>query len=179
MKNELAKIVFALGAYYDKKLSPEQIKMYVDDLSVLTPQELNFAIKQYRNDPANSFFPLPAKLIGIIKPVETDQDLGRLVAGWIMSAVLKFGSYRVQEAKAFMGEIAWEVVKLQGGWASICALDTEDLKAEQPRWRDIAMSVNKRSKLGTLNQAPTFSGISENAKSVTNLIQQTLKTIEN
>jgi hypothetical protein len=179
MKNELAKIVFALGAYYDKKLSPEQIKMYVEDLTVLTPHELNFAIKQYRSDPANSFFPLPSKLIGIIKPVENDQDLGRLVAGWIMSAVLKFGSYRVQEAKTFMGEIAWEVVKLQGGWSSICALDTEDLKAEQPRWRDLAISVNKRSKLGKLNQAPSFSGISESSKTVSNLIQQSLKSIEN
>jgi hypothetical protein len=61
----IAKTIGALAEYYDKKLTALQIAMYVEDLSALTPEQLNLAVKKYRTDPANVFFPLPAKLIAL------------------------------------------------------------------------------------------------------------------
>ena len=164
MKAEYCKIVFGLATYYNHSMTAEQISLHADDLMVLTPDQLKVAIKTYTADPENNFYPLPAKLLSVIKPVETDLDIGRTVAGNILTAISKFGSYRHDDARNFMGEVAWEVVKLQGGWKSICALDNEQLKQEQPRFRDMALTVLKRAKLGKLNEAPALPNYSDNMK---------------
>ena len=154
MKNDLMKIVFALGEYYDKKLTQSQLEMYAEDLAVLTPNELSFAIRRYRADPANEFFPRPAKLVALARPEDSDLDVGRVVAARIMTAIGKFGWTQPEAAKAFIGELGWSVVTLQGGWQSICALDRDVLRGEQPRLRDLAVSVSQRARAGTLSLAP-------------------------
>lgn len=65
MEIEITKIVLAFAEYYDKTLSETQIQMFVEDLMGLSPDQLKMAVKKYRMDPANVFFPLPAKLIEI------------------------------------------------------------------------------------------------------------------
>jgi len=172
MKAEYAKAIYALGEYYQLNLNAGQISMYAEDLLVLNPEELKEAILTYRRNPANVFFPKPGQLIAIIKPVETELDLGRLVAARIIQAVGKFGNYRYEDAKAFIGELGWEVVKMQGGWNKLCALTSEELRAEQPRMRDLAQSINKRAKLGTLEQAPALS-----APSHLSIVSETMKKL--
>lgn len=62
MKSDISRIITGLAEYYDKNLSPSQIKMYVEDLSHLSPDTLAIAVRAYRMNPDNVFFPLPAKL---------------------------------------------------------------------------------------------------------------------
>lgn len=67
MKAKIAQQVLGLAEYYDKTLSPGQIEMFVDDLEGIDFEQLKIAAKRYRTDPANVFFPLPAKLIALVE----------------------------------------------------------------------------------------------------------------
>jgi hypothetical protein len=154
MKNEIAKLVFALSEYYDKPLTQLQFDMYVEDLQELSVEDLIKAIKLYRQDPANDRFPIPSKLIGLLKP--SDEDQAREVLGRIRSAISNIGPYRTGEAKEFVGEIAWEVIKRQGGWEEVCKASYDQLPAFQANWRDTAKTVMKRDRLGLKDEAPRF-----------------------
>lgn len=157
MKSEIMKLLFGLGEYYDKKLTPEQLEMYSHDLAHLTPDELRFAILKYRSDGRNERFPLPAKLLEIVKPTETELDLGQEVASKVIGAVSKFGSYRGAEARTWIGEIGWECVKRMGGWVTICAELTEENKGTFfAQIRGLAQTLNKQAKAGTLDQPRDF-----------------------
>lgn len=160
-----------LAEYYRFEITQSQLEMYADDLSCLSQEQLIQAIQTYRKNPDNKFFPMPGALISIITPLETELDIGRIVSGKIMTAISKFGSYNASEAKGWMGEVAWEVVQFQGGWKSLCELSSEAIKSEQPRWRDLAMSICKRSKLGKLDEAPALPRPNQEFKSIGEIIK--------
>lgn len=153
LKEALGEIIFALGEYYDKKLTATQIEMYVEDLMVLSPEQLTFAVRKYRTIPENHFFPLPAKLIALVTPKEnTELDLGREVAGRIIQAVSKFGQYLHEEAKEFIGQVGWKVVERQGGWSNVCSeLNNDNKGMLQAQMRDLAISIMRMGSNGTLD----------------------------
>jgi hypothetical protein len=64
--SSLLKIIGSFAEYYGKNLSENQIAMYVEDLQSVSPEALDTAVKQYRRNPKNVFFPLPAQLLEII-----------------------------------------------------------------------------------------------------------------
>lgn len=66
MKAKIAQQIIGLAEYYDKTLTANQIEMFVEDLGGISFEQLQYAVKKYRTDPANVFFPLPAKLLGIV-----------------------------------------------------------------------------------------------------------------
>ena len=157
MKKAIVEILEALAAYYRTQITPMQFAMYAEDLSCLSPDELVKACKEYRRNPANKFFPLPSALIAIVKPVETELDLGQDVASKVIGAVSKFGSYRSTEAREWIGQIGWECVQRMGGWSTICAELTEDNKGTFfAQIRGLAQTVNKKAINGTLNQPQNF-----------------------
>lgn len=176
MKSEIMKLLFGLGEYYDKKLTPEQLEMYSQDLAHLSPDELRFAILKYRSDGRNERFPLPAKLLEIVKPIETELDLGQEVASKVIGAVSKFGSYRGAEARTWMGEIGWECVARMGGWPTICAELTDENKGTFfAQIRGLAQTLNRQAKAGTLNQPRDFAQAIE-VKQIRDLISDFSKT---
>lgn len=172
MKQSQFKLVLlGLAEYYKTTLTENQLKMYSDDLMCLSELELFEAVQKYRLHQENTFFPLPAKLIALIKPVESEIDIGRVVSGRILTAISKYGYNNKKNAEEFIGELGWQVVKFQGGWNCICELTSDQLRDEQPRWRDLAVSLNKRSANGKLDQAPEIAKSSE----VLKLINSTFK----
>ena len=153
LKEKLGEIIFALGEYYNKPLTADQIDMYSEDLLVLSPEELTFAVKKYRTIESNTFFPLPAALIALVRPKEnTDLDIAREVSARIIESVSRFGSYRIKDAKKYIGELGWKVVERQGGWNTVCSELNEDNKAtRQAQMRDLTLSIMKMSLNGTLD----------------------------
>jgi hypothetical protein len=157
MKSAIIEVLEGLAAYYRMTLSPAQFAMYAEDLAELTPQQLVSACREYRKNPQNKFFPLPSALIALVKPVETELDLGNDVASRIIGAVSKFGSYRGAEARAYIGETGWECVKRFGGWVTICSELTDDTKTSIfAQLRGLAQTVAKKGANGTLDVAPDF-----------------------
>src|ERR1700747_675495 len=66
MKPQIAQQILGLAEYYDKTLSESQLGMFVEDLESITLEQLQFAIRKYRTNPKNVFFPMPSALLGIV-----------------------------------------------------------------------------------------------------------------
>ena len=157
MKKAIIEILEGLAIYYRAQITPTQFAMYAEDLAHLTPEQLIHACREYRKNPAHKFFPLPAELMAIVKPIETELDLGQEVASKVIGAVSKFGSYRGEEARTWIGEIGWECAKRMGGWVTICAELTEENKGTFfAQIRGLAQTLNRQAKAGTLDQPRDF-----------------------
>jgi hypothetical protein len=157
MKKQIIEILEHLAIYYRETLSPIQLAMYAEDLSALTPEQLIKAVKAYRQNPTNKFFPIPAALIAIIHPAETEIDDGRDIASRVIAAVSKFGSYQALNAKEYIGEIGWECVKRMGGWVTLCAELTEENKGiMNAQIRDLSVTLKKKSMNGTIATPQDF-----------------------
>lgn len=155
----IGQIVFALAEYYDKTLTDLQMEMYVEDLMELDPQELQQAVKLYRNDSRNKFFPLPATLKGMLKP--SDDQQAREAVSRIIYALRKYSdpyghsAERIAAAMDYIGELGWFVVKRMGGWVHLSNADQEDTgPIAQAQWRELAISIQARDRLGIMNEAP-------------------------
>lgn len=141
-KTEIAKLIASLGEYYDKKLSPTQIAMYVDDLCELSSEDLATAIRIYRNDPKNSFFPLPGKLKALINPAPDPESEAALIAESIAGAIAKVGPYRSPK----LCLVAHQIISMAGGWQSLCELITYDnLATYKAQWRMAAKGLLGRA----------------------------------
>jgi hypothetical protein len=151
----LAQQVLGLAEYYDKTLSANQLEMFVEDLIELDFNDLKEAIKKYRQDPANVFFPLPAKLIALVKPHMNEKDEAQEIAASIIAAVSRCGYTNPDRAQDEIGSLGWEVVNRMGGWKQLCegcTLDNQNTLRAQIR--GIAETISKRAKRGELEQRP-------------------------
>lgn len=155
LKTDVAMMVLGLAEYYDKTLTDTQLDMYVEDLIEIPPPDLMRAIRLYRNDARNAFFPIPAKLKGMI--VLPDDQRARDAVALVMTAIARIGNYRTKDAQEFIGELGWEVVKLQGGWEEVCRSVTDDNKGIiQAQWRELAISLINKNRLGMRDEKPTL-----------------------
>lgn len=155
------RLVAALGEYYDKALTSTQIAAYTDDLMSLEPAELGNAILIYRNDPRNERFPLPVKLKAMIGQVINPDDEAVLIAGRILNAISRIGPYESARAKAAIGEVGWQVVECEGGWETLCEIQTDDLPIRKAQWRNLAKSFleSPRQRSQGLTQIGQMGGI--------------------
>ena len=154
---ELKALIVAHSAYYGQKLDPTVIQMYAEDLADLPIEVLRRALHEIRRDPKVNRFPLPAVIRARVTPPEMDEDQARDAAARIITAIARCGWTNPDSAKAMIGELGWEVVQRQGGWRSICEGVMEENKTIfQAQWRDLAMSLSRRSRAGTLDQLPAL-----------------------
>ena len=143
----LGEILVAFGEYYDKRLTPGQIAMYVEDMTDLTADELRTACRQYRQEARNDRFPLPAKLIALARPVASDEDLGRETAAAIIHAVFRYGWNNPENAREAMGALGWSIVARMGGWVNFCQeLSNENLPIMRAQIRDLAATTARFQK---------------------------------
>jgi len=151
---EIMKLVSALGEYYDKSLTPGQLAMYSQDLMAMEPEQLALAINTYRNDPRNDRFPLPVKLKSMVGLAINPEDEAIQISGRILGAIASVGPYRSQEAREAIGEIGWQVVQAEGGWQTICEIQTDDIPIRKAQWRQLAKTFCERNSRNTMPQLP-------------------------
>lgn len=138
---EIMKLVAALGEYYSWPLTPGQVAMYAEDLMCLEPQQLAQAIISYRNDPRNDRFPLPVKLKAMVGAAVNPEDEAVQISGRILGAIASIGPYNTQRAREVIGEIGWQVVQMEGGWQTLCEVQTDDIPIRKAQWRNLAKSL--------------------------------------
>lgn len=156
LRTEIAKIIIGLAEYYEKELTETQLAMYIEDLLELSPQDLLRAVRLYRNHSNHDRFPLPNKLKAMIEP-PIDQRARDAVAR-ILTAISRIGPYRSSEAKEFIGELGWEIVKLQGGWEELCTSLNDNNKPNlQAQWRELGITLINKEKMGLTNEKPVLS----------------------
>lgn len=141
---EIMKLVSALGEYYRVPLTPGQVAMYSQDLMALEPEQLAQAINTYRNDPRNDRFPLPVKLKAMVGLAINPEDEAVQISGRILGAIAAIGPYRSQDAREAIGEVGWQVVQAEGGWQTICEVQTDDIPIRKAQWRNLAKTFCER-----------------------------------
>lgn len=151
---EIMKLVAALGEYYDKPLTPGQVAMYSQDLMGLSPEQLGQAILTYRNDPRNDRFPLPVKLKAMAGLAVNPEDEAIQISGRILGAIASIGPYQGQWARESIGEIGWQVVQMEGGWQTICEIETDDIPIRKAQWRNLAKSLIEHPRRGLSPELP-------------------------
>lgn len=111
----------ALAAYYQKPLQDIVIAMYAEDVSEFDYQRVKQAFVVWRKNPKNRTAPLPSQIINLLTPEPIDDDsMAREICARILEAVSRFGYSNFQDAKAFVGETGWSVVRSYGGWETFC-----------------------------------------------------------
>lgn len=116
----LRECIVMTGMYYEKALTEPLIEMYAGDLADLPEAAVVEAYQDYRRNPKNRTFPLPAQIREILAPVVSDEAWARELVARIPQAVSRFGYSNGADARAFIGEHGWQVVKAQGGWSYLC-----------------------------------------------------------
>lgn len=167
---QLKVLILSLAEYYREPLTKNQVVMYAQDFleSGLTFEQISTSIKIYRRDVKNARFPLPAVLIEILKPSQPSaREVGVEVAQRIIRAIKRHGytwnwadGYRpfLTFKEAFIaevGDLAWEVVQLEGGWTAICTNEAEE-STLHAQLRDKAASLYNKALNGKLHQLPTI-----------------------
>lgn len=101
-------------------------------------------------------FPTLSEIIAEIKPELSADDNAAEVGALIWSCISKFGRYSPEEARLYMGELAWEVASRMGSWEDICNAKESERGIFVAQARELAKTVSKRAKLGLLDERPSL-----------------------
>lgn len=147
------------SAYWREKLEDHVVEMYAEDLAEFAPEQIASALKQMRRDPKVRRFPLPAEIAALIAPPITPEDDAKEAATRILGAVPKFGWANPTDARAYIGELGWRVVEMQGGWQYLCeTLKPSMVPTLQAQFRELAKTTQTRALTGTLDLPPGLPG---------------------
>lgn len=118
----LRQVILATANYYRQQISEDVLEMYAEDLADLSPELCIAGYNQYRRNPANKTFPLPAQIRELVNPGEFigAEVQAREIAARIIGAISKFGWNNGREAQVYIGPIGWSVVLSSGGWSKLC-----------------------------------------------------------
>lgn len=149
MIQKLKEAILLTAEYYGRQLRLEIISMYANDFEGYEIESVIAAYAQYRKNPKNMTFPLPAQIKQILTPELSHDAQANEIASQIRNAIGKFGWCNANEARAHIGEIGWEVVNRAGGWSYICenlGLDLNQLTFHAQA-RDLAKSILETKKI--------------------------------
>lgn len=121
-KQEFATTFYAMGEFFDKKVSTELLLMYFDDLIELSIQEVKYGAKCHRQDPKHgTFFPKPADIIRHLQTgkLSTEQK-AELAWAQIQHCLRANGAYGGLKIDDKQGIAA---LKSFTTWKEFCAMD--------------------------------------------------------
>ncbi|MFK5949955.1 MAG: DUF6475 domain-containing protein [Methylococcales bacterium] len=125
-KKEFATLFYALGEYYDKKVSTELLSMLFDDLIEFDINEVKFGAKCHRQDPKHgTFFP---KCADIIRHLQTSkisvEDKALLAWSQVIREIRATGSYGTLKLD---DKQAMAAIKSLGSWQQLCSSTEKEM----------------------------------------------------
>lgn len=175
----LRQLILGEAAFYDAQMSDLKLKMFVDEMSDMTLEQIHRAYFQLRKDPKRQAkLPMPSEVRQFVNPQTTDENNAITAVNLLISAVSKFGWPNGPEAKIYMGELAWSLVGLNGGWESVCRKLGDSIQETtfKAQLRLDAKVQLDRAKNGMLNLAPGLPEASNDPK-LKSLISGMVKAI--
>lgn len=167
---QLKKLLVGTSIYYGQQLDDSVLQLFVEDLKDLDFGKVAKAIKDVRLDPKTTRCPLPAVIRAKITPADTDENKAIDAVARIIKAVSDYGWNNHDAAKAYIGELGWRVVALEGGWHNVCESLTHDrIGTLRAQWRSTALTQIQRDKTGSYDHAPMLP-TSEGKALVNNLL---------
>jgi len=153
----LGKALTSIAFLYGYELPREKVTMFISSLIDFVPATLNeylTSLKKYSEDPKNRTFPNPAQLRQYLRPELSNDSKALEAANRIREGIVKFGFWRLEEAKTFIGDVGWAVVQRCGGWQYVCENHGVDLNplTFHAQARDTAKSILEMESLGVLGQ---------------------------
>jgi len=155
----LKKLIAGVAVYYRDQLSNDTVAMYARDLQDLDFPAVLRAYEIYRKDPKNTKPPLPARIREMVKPTQqTDDVIAREAVTRLLGAIPKYGHTNAGDARKFMGELAWQIVAMVGGWSFICHEMGVSLHAGTcaAHWKELAVGLLQKARMGTLDTPPAL-----------------------
>jgi hypothetical protein len=171
----------ALAKLSEAVLSKEIVELYDKILSTVGYPNATRAVEHIIiNRSARDKFPSIADIRRIATGEGDETDTANAVAGRIFEAIKAMDSCRLltQNVETFLGDIAWRVVVQSGGWDFVYnSMNERNAGTFRAQYRDLALSMIRRNKLGhDLNAAPTF-GIAVPGREVQKLLTKTTEQI--
>lgn len=161
-RSQLTALIVATSMYYGQQLPDSVIRLYVEDLEDLPFERIVWAIREARRDPKTTRFPLPAIIRDKVMPADLSDGECLIASGRIIGAVSAIGPYEPARAREYIGELGWEIVKLEGGWEEVCQKLTYDNEATlKAQWRNTAKAVVQRMRAG-VSSAPALPSSNQN-----------------
>lgn len=120
--------------YYGRALTGSVVAMMADDLAGYPAESVLEAFARYRRNGKNRFFPLPAQIIEVLEGGTSARSSASALALRLIGAIkihdytwpqmtqpkfYKRGSFEA-DFRAELGDVAWDVVQMAGGWARFC-----------------------------------------------------------
>lgn len=155
MNQVLKSLLIQDAAYWDAPMNEVKIRAWAEQLQGLDPDQVHAAMKHFRDEKGRREMPKPADIKAFLNPTVSDDGLAREAAARVIEAISRFGYMRGAEAKEWIGELGWSVVKVYG-WEYICENCGVGLQVGQltAQIRDLAKSHLEMARAGKLNQAP-------------------------
>ncbi len=125
-KKEFATIFYAMGEFYDKKVSTELLSMYFDDLLEFSINDVRFGAKSHRQDPKHgTFFPKPADIIRHLQTGKlSTEEKAELAWAQVQQCLRANGSYGGLRIEDKQGIAA---LKSFTTWQEFCLMDASKL----------------------------------------------------
>lgn len=124
-RDAIGKAITLTYEYFGRPPPPlERVRYHVNDLEAAgLPAELVLdAYFRWRmNDSRNTAPPTPAQIRAMIRPEMDPDGIAKELAARIVAAIKKYGYTFPAEARTWVGEDAWLIVRQYGGWDAICA----------------------------------------------------------
>jgi hypothetical protein len=163
LRNDIIDGIAGLFALFGQAPVPVALAAYGDQLVELGPEvleEIKLCIVEQVSGELTKMPGVKDFKMRMGIEVEPDKkDQAREAAAKILEAVGKFGYPNWQPARDFMGSLAAEVVKRQGGWVAICESITNQNKYMlQAQWRDLALALLEKPP-GLRERAPQLEGV--------------------
>lgn len=121
-----------LAEYYGMVLTDSQLRNYADDCAHYEAKALERGMELWRKNPRNTRLPLPAQLLASMGGGASRADAGAIALSlvgavkrhdytWTMRLNTPYvgGSFEA-EFRNELGDVAWEVVRMAGGWSMFC-----------------------------------------------------------
>lgn len=168
-RKAMAKILVGLAQLTGRNMNLDGITLFVDAVEpVLSLEEFTMAVRTWQEK--NRAFPMPVDLIEIVRPPIVEKDEAQIVVNKIIEAIKTHGYTWTQwvpkdryvggsweaDAKAYLGELGFHVVKAWGGWGSIH--ESYFSAGEETVWRaqlrDFVQTQVRLAKAGRLDYLP-------------------------
>lgn len=172
-RKKFQELLKALAIITNKDITRTIYEVYWAGLKDLSIEQVEQAVFNYLSG-VQPFFPTIGQLRQQLQVSEESEV--RIVEAKIREGICRIGYYDHQnKAKEFIGDLAWQVVQLCGGWQEVCK--TENIEMASPKWREIARSLIERNRLGIENQLPRLSNYKKSTPQLENFSNTVEKVI--
>lgn len=129
----IKKLWSAFAAYYQMQLTDDQVRMYAEDCQHYSAEAVGRGMLAWRQNPKHNRMPLPGQLLASMGGGASKADAGAIALSLIGAVKRHDYTWSLQldkrgwktgsfegDFKAELGDVAWEVVRLAGGWSMFC-----------------------------------------------------------